>query len=377
MKTEFINELDTDLQRKLLLLKDVPPRDASLKARHRAQYLTQLKHLPAMQNSVGLFAIWPFSVFSRNRFANPNSAGKTMPLSLGKAFCTMALVLVLVSSSIGMTAYAAQSSLPSNPIYPLKLMTEDIRLQLTSNSETKFSLILAYANKRFEEITALQSQGLPVEEPVVTRLQDQFEYALQLASGMPDDQMTQSLEQLRETTQVQLKTMTTLRENAPEDSGAQLERVQEMLEEKQNMAQNGLVDPDTFREDIRDQYQNGDPVADPPGNQNGVGVEDAPGQAGPPVDQPGVGPGQKDPNLEEPNPLPDPGDPGDNGQKGTGPGPGGEQEPGKGAESEPTTPGEEVLSNHKGFYVQYGVVIYPDRSNGRKAKFEGSPLFIP
>ena len=169
----------------------------------------------------------------------------------------MALVLVFVFSSVGMTAYAAQSSLPSSPIYPLKLMTEDVRLQLTNNAETKFSLILAYANKRFEEITALQSQGLPVEEPVVTRLQDQFEFALQLASGMPDDQMSQSLEQLRETTQVQLMTMTTLRENAPEDSGAQLERVQEMLEEKQNMAQNGLEDPDNFREDIRDQYQNG------------------------------------------------------------------------------------------------------------------------
>lgn len=376
MKTEFINELDTDLQRKLLLLKDVPPRDASLKARHRAQYLTQLKHLPTMQNSVGLFAIWPFSAFARNRFSTPIVAGKTKQLSLGKAFATVALVLVLVFSSIGMTAYAAQSSLPSSPIYPLKLMTEDIRLQLTNNTETKFNLILAYANKRFEEITALQSQGLPVDEPVLTRLQDQFEFALQLASGMPDDQMTQSLEQLRETTQVQLMTMTTLRENAPEDSGAQLERVQEMLEENQNMAQNGLEDPDTFRDDIRNQYQNGDPVVDP-GNQNGVGVEDAPGQAGPPDDQPDLGPGQKGPNLEEPNPLPDPGEPGDNGQKGAGPGAGGEQEPGKGAATEPSDPGQEILSNHKGFYVQYGVVIYPDRGNGRKIKFEGSPLFIP
>ena len=56
---------------------------------------------------------------------------------------------------------------------------------------------------------------------------------------------------------------------------------------------------------------------------------------------------------------------------------GGEQEPGKGAETEPSDPGQEVLSNHKGFYVQYGVVVYPDRSSGRKAKFEGSPLFIP
>ncbi len=378
MKIDVINEIGPDLQEKLWLLKDVPARDESVKARQRAQFAAQLKFMPTSQNSVGLAAMWPFSTLNKNR--GQKHGYPTGNMLLGRALVTIALVLVFLFSSVGITAYAAQSSLPSSPIYSFKLFSEDVRLELTTNIETKFSLILAYANKRVEEIVALQSQGDAVDEPVVTRLQDQYEFALQLASGMPDDQMTQSLEQLRETAQTQLMTMTTLRENAPADLGEQLDRVQEMLEQQQYMAQNGLEDPLTFRETMRNQIRNNEPSEDK-GNQNGRAASDGPGPSEPSDNgEPQNPPRKKGPDQDQEQPAPSPEEPDEDLQKGNGPGSDDEQQPGKGPGSdqdESQGPEDVLFSNSVGYYVQYGIVILQDYERGHKAKFQGSPTFIP
>lgn len=380
MKTNFLNELEPDLQKKLFLLKEVPARDASIKARQRAQYLAQLKHLPERQNSVGLLAYWPFSVFVKKQARKNTGSRPNWQTSFGKAFATIALVLFLLFGSLGVTAYAAQDSLPSSAFYPVKLLSEDLRLELTQNVETKFELILAYANKRVEEIAALHTRGIPVEEPVVTRLQDQYEFALQLASGMPDEQMAESLAQLQETAQVQLMTMTTLRENAPAETNDQIERAQEVLQEQQSMVQSGLSDPTTFRETIRN--KNKDNAG---GNNNRVGNSDEPGAGEPSAgDEPqlpsdGKGPGQDQKEPEPPAGPPDGGEEKGENDKGNGPGSSNQEQPGNGSgQSGPEDEDEQViLSAHKGLFAQYGILIDLEFERGNRSRFNGSPIFIP
>lgn len=381
MKTEMMDELDADLQEKLWLLKDVPPRDPKIKARSRAQYLTQLKNMPSRKYSAGIFSIWPFSTLMKKQ-----ASGYGFETArLRSAFATIALVIVVLFTGISATAYAAQDSLPGSILYPVKLLTEDFRLDLTRNAETKFSLSLAYANKRVDEIAALQSQGVPVEEPLLTRLEDQYEFALQLASGMPDDQMTQSLEQLRETTQFQLNTMTTLRENAPQVSEGQLERVQEMLAQQQNMAQDGLEDPVTFRETIKNKSKEQEPNQNP-GNQNQQRNDDGSGKPGlQNNDSLQISPETKGPNHDQQSPIP----PGGSLENGNALSPAGVERSGNGRSFEDNESEEssgnvdeedfEVWQdfNKKVHSVQYGVSRRPVSQQGQQTVFDGSSIFVP
>lgn len=375
MKTEFLHELDPELREKLRWLKDAPPRDARQKALRRSQYLAQLKQMPTRQPSVGLLAYWPFSIFSPGRKTLQPPSQAKWGWSLGKAFATISLALLLVFGSIGVTTYAAQNSLPSSAIYPVKLLSEDIRLELTTNAQTKFDLILAYANKRVEEIAALQTQGVAVGEPVVARLQDQYEIALQIASDMPDAQMAESLEQLQETAQIQLATMSSLKEIVPAQNGQQLERVQKVLEEQQMVVQNGLKDPMTFRDTIRNKYKHS-----AGGNNNGIGSRDEPDPGEVAMDEePRIPSDEKGPSHDQKEPSPPSDPPGGDNEKGNGPGSTGEEQPGEGSGSEgPEENNDDVfLSNYKGFNAQYGSMPSSDQRSGQKSKFNGSPIFVP
>ena len=75
-----------------------------------------------------------------------------MPAVLG-------LIVILLSS--GATALASQKSLPGETLYPVKLLTEDIRLVVTLNSEAKIESRIALAKKRIEEIQTVISTVQP------------------------------------------------------------------------------------------------------------------------------------------------------------------------------------------------------------------------
>ena len=75
-----------------------------------------------------------------------------MPAVLG-------LIVILLSG--GATALASQKSLPGETLYPVKLLTENIRLAATLNSETKIESRIALAKKRIEEIQTVISTVQP------------------------------------------------------------------------------------------------------------------------------------------------------------------------------------------------------------------------
>lgn len=337
MKIDLMNELGHEVYEKLWLLKDVPLRDPKIKASQRAQYLAQIKQLPARQNSFSLSAYWPFSTFKKVPATGRVKTSSSWYMPFGKVCTAVVLVLVFAFASLGVTAYAAQSSLPTSPIYAFKLITEDLRLHLTLNEEIKFDLALDYADKRVEEIAALQFQGVTVQEPVISRLQQQYELALEIASEMPDDQMSQSLEQLQETTRIQLTTMTALVENLPVGSGDQLGRAKQVLTQQQSMAQDGLDDPTAFRQIISNRYRHG-----AAGNGNLIGFYDEPGPSNTSLDgQVQIPPKGKGPGHGLGEPVPAPAPPAEEEEAEDAPGAKGEAEPeDPGAGSDPGDPGE-------------------------------------
>ncbi|MCL6512149.1 MAG: DUF5667 domain-containing protein [Anaerolineae bacterium] len=86
----------------------------------------------------------------------------------------------LVSAAVIATA---QSSLPHQPLYSIKLWSEDVQLLLTANPTHRLDLLITFANRRTAELEALrQRQELPSSQ-FMQRFRDQVDEALRLVMG--------------------------------------------------------------------------------------------------------------------------------------------------------------------------------------------------
>lgn len=75
---------------------------------------------------------------------------KPMPIVIG------AMIVALLAG--GGTAYASQTSLPGDTLYPVKLMTEDVQTAVARSPEKKVEMETKFANRRVEEIKNLQEK---------------------------------------------------------------------------------------------------------------------------------------------------------------------------------------------------------------------------
>ena len=80
----------------------------------------------------------------------------SLPLLRGLAAVLLAIIILFGSS---LTVYAAQDSLPGESLYPLKVISEDIRLSLTPSTKDKLDITLDHTNRRVDEITSLLAIG--------------------------------------------------------------------------------------------------------------------------------------------------------------------------------------------------------------------------
>lgn len=321
MNTHNLDELDQEILRKFETLQIVPPRDARAARQGRVAYLDLARRLsqgkiPAQ--AVSSAPLWRLKKWT-DTIVNPFQRKERS--SMLTALTTVALVVALLFGGAGVTTYAAQDSLPTGPLYPLKVLSEDLRLDLASNEAFQFQLALEYANRRVEEISAMQAMGEPLGEPVMTRLQEQLTYALKLAAGMPDGEMQASLLQLQAQVQAHIRTMTALQNKLGEQADPALARLRKMLQTQYQWAVFGLEDPAMFRHQI----QSG--ATEPPA--------ESPVKAGPGA---GTGPG---PEGEPPGPSYGPGPQEEPSGPSYGPGPGPQEEPPGPGEAEGPGPQEE------------------------------------
>jgi len=163
---------------------------------------------------------------------------------------TFARILILLAVAFGgttATAFAAQGSLPSEALYPIKTFVEDVRLALTSDPEAEADLLLQFSDERMEEIAALIEQGLPVPDAVAIKLHTHLNLALQEAAKLDDAALLQLMEQIQTRTQDQLKVLEKLGEgsvNQPEDA---LQLATQAMNNIRVTVEDALEDPVTFK----------------------------------------------------------------------------------------------------------------------------------
>ena len=314
-------ELESEIQEWLEEIKPVLPRNPQAAARGRAQFLGQAVSASELPRHKG----WK-SIFRKERFA------MNMIVSI--------LVIAGLLFGGGATVNAAQNDLPNEPLYGLKLWSEDLSLQFQNDPEQKVERVMALAQARIQEMTRLADTNQEIPDQVRQRLQDHIQQALQICATLDDPAMDRTLLQVRDRLQQQDRDMEQLQIHANQKEQPTLLQTRTMLQQRLHLVEEGLLNHEMFRNTVRNGFRFGqEETATPPaqnGSQTGqptlvpVGPNTNPG--GPNPDPAGTSYGPGEPNTDPggpnqdaggPNMSPTPSSPGaGNGQGGSGSGSG-------------------------------------------------------
>lgn len=223
---------ELELLRSLDQLKSVPPRDPNVTARGRAQFLAQAETL---RSAVSAEPFWR-QIGWKNIFPQKEVRVPTL--------IALVLAFAVALGGSGAVAVAVQDAMPNDPLYPVKLWTEEVQVNLTFDPETRANLLLDLANRRATEVT-LPTLTTPLVEQTIAREQVQVQTALQLAAQLEETAMTRLL--MRAQTQLEQQT----RAIESVSLAAQIKtQLREMLATQQALIQLGLQNRNEFRQRI-------------------------------------------------------------------------------------------------------------------------------
>jgi hypothetical protein len=231
------NKLDPRLVALLDELKPASARDPQAAARARSRFLIQ-----AVSASEERRHNWWMTIFQqKEKFA--------MNLIMS------ALVVLSLLFGGSATVSAAQDDLPNQPLYQIKLMSEDAGVWFASDPTTKIEMLMEQAQTRTEEMASLVLAGVTPPVELVTHTQDRIQQALQLATTLDDTSMIVTLEQIRTHLQTQEQLMIQLQDGTCTGCDPILQQTREMLRTQLGQVESDLVDPGTFRNPNQHQNQ--------------------------------------------------------------------------------------------------------------------------
>jgi hypothetical protein len=319
------NELDEYGKRTLAPLDPTPPLDPKSVSDARAKFLLEGENLRQAINQQ------PGEEVGRQVIKNHDILWLLHQKSVMKSLVTLLLVFVFILAGSSVTVYASQSSLPGEPLYPVKSWTEDVRIAMTTSPDAKLSLTLDYTNRRVDEISVLLADGKTVNEQTSDRFQKELEDALQLAAQLDDTHMQVALGEIKSHAEKQGLTMKELISKLPPQAIPAVIKLQERLNEQVKLSDVGKTDPADFRLQVHERLKNlqrtkhapdaGQSHSTPedvtvtpgPKHDNGNNEDDlnqpseAPGETGP-----GNGQGQPTPGEGQGQPTPGEGNHGHN-----------------------------------------------------------------
>jgi len=167
--------VDPRLIEKLALIGATPDRDLNSAFKGRERFLAEVEGLPigSSTEKKGWLA---------GLLGSDNSAGNSVWLFNRKfAFSTVLAVIVvgvMLFGGASATAFASQSALPGDALYPVKMGLEQTQISLANDAYVQAKLHLEFAQRRLEEITELLLQGRSKD---VEFASNEFEFYIQQA----------------------------------------------------------------------------------------------------------------------------------------------------------------------------------------------------
>jgi hypothetical protein len=237
------NEFNPRLIARLEELRNVPARDPHAAARGRARFLVQAAEIAI-----------PVSAREGQRHKGWRQFSRKERLVMNAVISIVAALAVLLSG--GVTVAAAQDDLPTQPLYQVKLFSEDARLWLNTDPQTEVGLLMQLVQTRVNEMNALTAMGVTPPAQVQERLEQHIQQVLQIAAGMEDADMQGALLKMQNTLREQLQVVNAAQTQNSGEAGQVMLQVRAMLENRLRLVEGGLTDPQGFRNTCRNEEQN-------------------------------------------------------------------------------------------------------------------------
>jgi hypothetical protein len=195
-----------------------------------------------------------------------------------------ALLVVGLTFGVGQ---AAADSLPGEPLYGLKLLSEETRLKWTTNSAARAELAVYLAEERLDEIMTLVGEGKAIDVLMTVRAKEQLSLAVQAVHQAEGHTALQTSQRLMTALQERQQVMAQAVGSLPE---SEQEPLRELLREMDRLRQELHTGRD---EPSREQ------------NRQRRGTPTEPAVSPDPTEQPGPGPQATDRPIE-PKPTEEP-----------------------------------------------------------------------
>ena len=280
---------DSNIEGRLEELQDVPPRNPLQVASGRTRFLNEAAEY---EQAVSLGA-------------QVRQSGWIFQIRKEK-FAMNALVSLILAASLllggGATVAAAQDDLPNQPLYQLKLWTENAKVAMTGEPQEQATLLMNMAQTRVQEMAALVEMGITPPDQLRDRLQDHLHQTLMLASNMDEPIRDQTLLQLRDCLQTQDRILERLQLHVDTETEPLLTRTRQMLHTQLQLVDDGLADPQGFQYMLENQMRYGqDEEVVPEPNQQGTPGFHQNEESGQPAEAPGTGTGNEMPGGPNPD----------------------------------------------------------------------------
>jgi hypothetical protein len=149
----------------------------------RQRYLSSVdQHL---QQAVSNSASARLNHKAKSNLRFPRNA-KEFGKMVGQIVTAIAILVSLLGGTGAATVYASQDSLPGETLYPVKLWSEDVQLDLTADPTAKLDLSLDFTDRRLSEIQQLVEDDLPVSDDAITALEETLDETLGILAEVPD-----------------------------------------------------------------------------------------------------------------------------------------------------------------------------------------------
>jgi len=231
-------DAQSPLQEYFQALKEThPERDPDAAGRGRAAFLAHVEQRPQVEKA-GWFTKFQESITTL--LFQPNRRWAAVVASA-------LLALILTFGAVGGTVYASQDTLPNQALYGVKIFAEDVRLSLANQPREKISLLEKFSQRRMEEIQGLSEQGEELPRQTLSRFEQHTEAMFELAADQEEQEISQSLKEIRSVLQIHKELITQLQSNQKGNASQALSQVQERLITKIQFAESGIENPNAFR----------------------------------------------------------------------------------------------------------------------------------
>ncbi len=184
----------------------------------------------------------------RQGYKRVNSFTRLKDFQYIRLFSTIMIILLISMVGASLTLAASQSSLPGQAFYPLKLWSEDLRLNLSYYSPASYLLALDFSDQRMREIEAITKSGGVPPDAVLVRLENQSDLAIAAALRLEQRQAIMAMQAIHNRIQSQNQVLEQLEQEFQVQPQVEqtLSRTREMLQLRLRQVEMYLEEPSLF-----------------------------------------------------------------------------------------------------------------------------------